>query len=150
MIRNSSVQALAQDALTDVVFNTFSILFPLAGTLLGLWWMDALGGLVLSMYVVLSWASVSREHIENLTGAAASPDERNVLLYLTMRFAKSVRQITSVQAYHAGDLLNVEVDVVLDHGLELRDSHDLGESLQYVLESLGVVDRALWVPFCVL
>jgi divalent metal cation (Fe/Co/Zn/Cd) transporter len=30
MIKNSSVQALAQDAQTDVVFNLFSILFPLS------------------------------------------------------------------------------------------------------------------------
>lgn len=29
MIKNSSVQALAQDAMTDVVFNVFSIIFPL-------------------------------------------------------------------------------------------------------------------------
>ena len=29
MIPNSSVQALAQDAMTDVIFNTFSIIFPL-------------------------------------------------------------------------------------------------------------------------
>lgn len=29
LINNSSVQALAQDAITDVVFNTFSIIFPL-------------------------------------------------------------------------------------------------------------------------
>lgn len=29
LVQNSSVQALAADALTDVVFNTFSILFPL-------------------------------------------------------------------------------------------------------------------------
>lgn len=30
LIKNSSVQALAQDAMTDVVFNTFSIIFPLS------------------------------------------------------------------------------------------------------------------------
>jgi len=29
LIKNSSVQALAQDAMTDVVFNVFSIIFPL-------------------------------------------------------------------------------------------------------------------------
>ena len=29
LIKNSSVQALAQDAMTDVVFNSFSIIFPL-------------------------------------------------------------------------------------------------------------------------
>ena len=85
----------------------------------------------------------SRDHIRNLTGAAADPDIRNVLLYLTMRFAKSIKQITALQAYHAGDKLNVEVDLVLDQNIGLKDSHDLGESLQYVIESLPIVERAL-------
>ena len=32
--------------------------------------------------------------------------------------------------------------MVLDEGMKLKDSHDLGESLQYVLESVPMVDRA--------
>lgn len=35
-IKNSSVQALAQDAVTDVVFNIFSIIFPLSKSILSL------------------------------------------------------------------------------------------------------------------
>lgn len=31
LVKNSSVQALAQDAITDVIFNIFSIIFPLVG-----------------------------------------------------------------------------------------------------------------------
>jgi divalent metal cation (Fe/Co/Zn/Cd) transporter len=52
---------------------------------------------------------------------------------MTMRFAKSIKRIQGIQAYHAGDKLNVEVDIVVDEHTSLRDSHDLGESLQYVL-----------------
>ena len=59
-----------------------------------------------------------------------------------MRFAQPIKQIQSLQAYHAGDKLNVEVDIVLDEGMTLRDSHDIGESLQYVLESVPRVERA--------
>jgi divalent metal cation (Fe/Co/Zn/Cd) transporter len=92
--------------------------------------------------VILAWSKTTAIHIRNLSGAAASADERNVLLYLTMRFAKSIKQIEGLQAYHAGDKLNVEVDIVLDEGLNMRDSHDLGESLQYVLESVPTVERA--------
>lgn len=142
LIRNSSVQALAQDAATDVVFNVFSILFPLAGYYLRIWYFDPLGGLLLSLYVITSWSLTTRTHILNLTGHAASADERNILLYLTMRFARSVRRIQGCTAYHAGDKLNVEVDIVLDEEMSLRDSHDLGESLQYVLESVPGVERA--------
>ncbi|KAH0562999.1 hypothetical protein GP486_002432 [Trichoglossum hirsutum] len=141
-IKNSSVQALAQDAMTDVVFNTFSIIFPLIGFYLRIWYLDALGGLLLSLYIIIKWSHTSASHIRNLTGAAATADERNVLLYLTMRFAKTIKQIQCLQAYHAGDKLNVEVDIVLDGEMSLRDSHDLGESLQYVLESVPIVDRA--------
>lgn len=107
-----------------------------------IWWLDALGGLILSIYVIVGWSMISSEHIRNLTGAAASADQRNVLLYLTMRFAKTIKQIQGLQAYHTGDKLIVEVDIVLDEHMSLRDSHDLGESLQYVLESVPMVDRA--------
>ncbi len=142
LIKNSSVQALAQDAVTDCVFNTFSIIFPLVGYYAQIWWLDALGGFLLSIYVMFNWASTSAEHVRNLCGAAASADERNVLLYVTMRFAKTIKHIQGLQAYHAGDKLNVEVDIVLAEDTSLRDSHDLGESLQYVLESVPTVDRA--------
>lgn len=142
LIKNSSVQALAQDAMTDVVFNIFSIIFPLVGFYASLWWLDSLGGLLLSVYVIVNWSRTSSTHIKQLTGAAAPAADRNILLYLTMRFAKTIKSIQGLQAYHAGDKLNVEVDVVLDEGMTLRDSHDLGESLQYVLESVPSVDRA--------
>lgn len=142
LIKNSSVQALAQDAMTDVVFNTFSIIFPLIGYYLSIWWLDALGGLFLSLYVISNWSRTTTTHIQHLTGAAAPATDRNILLYLTMRFAKTIQKIQGLQAYHAGDKLNVEVDIVLDESMTLRDSHDLGESLQYVLESVPNVDRA--------
>lgn len=142
LIKNSSVQALAQDAMTDVVFNTFSIIFPLVGYYFQIWFLDALGGLLLSLYVIFNWSRTTTTHIRHLTGAAASATDRNILLYLTMRFAEPIQKIQGIQAYHAGDKINVEVDIVLDEHTSLRDSHDLGESLQYVLESVPNVDRA--------
>lgn len=51
------------------------------------------------------------------------------VLYLTMRFAKTIKQIQGLQAYHAGDKLNVEVDIVLDASTALKDSHDLAYAL---------------------
>ncbi|KAK4177662.1 hypothetical protein QBC36DRAFT_126662 [Triangularia setosa] len=142
MVKNSSVQALASDASTDVIFNAGSIAFPIVGFYAGIWWLDALGGLILSMVVIYNWSQTSYEHIRHLSGFSATADQRNILLYLTMRFAKTIKQIQGLQAYHAGDKLNVEVDIVLDASTPLKDSHDLSESLQYVLESVPIVDRA--------
>ncbi|KKA26036.1 hypothetical protein TD95_000325 [Thielaviopsis punctulata] len=142
LVRNSSVQALADDAMTDVIFNTGSILFPLLGFYARVWWLDALGGLVLSLYVVVSWSQTAMHHARNLTGFSADADERNLLLYLTMRFATSIKQIQNLRAYHTGDKLAVEVDIVLPSNTPLKDSHDLSEVLTYFLESVPIVDRA--------
>jgi len=142
MIKNSSVQALASDASTDVIFNAGSIAFPLIGYYARIWWLDALGGLLLSLIVIFNWSQTSSEHIRHLSGFSATADQRNILLYLTMRFAKTIKQIQGLQAYHGGDKLIVEVDIVLDASTSLKDSHDLSESLQYVLESVPIVDRA--------
>ena len=118
---------------------------PTAGSYLHSPPLDPLGGLLLSLYIILTWTATALTHIHNLTGAAASNDERAILLYLTTRFAPgSIRQVQGLGAYHAGDRLNVEVDVVLDEGMQLRDSHDLGEALGYVLEAVPGVERA-WV-----
>ncbi|RHZ56586.1 cation diffusion facilitator family transporter [Aspergillus thermomutatus] len=142
LIKNTSVQALAQDAMTDVVFNFFSILFPLVGFFAKWWFVDPLGGLLLSVYIIWNWSATAAEHIRHLTGAAASPADHSVLLYMTMRFSKIIWKIQDLKAYYAGDHLNVEVDIVVDERTSLRDSHDVGESLQYMLESLPTVDRA--------
>lgn len=42
-----------------------------------------------------------------------------------MRFAKTIKSIKGLQAYHAGDKLIAEVDIVLDANMSLKDSHDL-------------------------
>ncbi|KAF4581247.1 cation diffusion facilitator 10 [Ophiocordyceps camponoti-floridani] len=142
LIKNSGVRALAEDAKTDVIFNLGSIFFPIVGFYGRIWWLDALGGLLLSLIVILTWSQTSAHHVRNLTGHSAEPDERNLLLYLTMRFATAIRQIQNLRAYHAGDKLFVEVDIVLSASTPLKDSHDLSEVLTYFLESVPIVDRA--------
>ncbi|KAH7197503.1 uncharacterized protein B0J16DRAFT_20641 [Fusarium flagelliforme] len=142
LVKNSSVRALAEDAKTDVIFNAGSILFPIIGFYGRIWWLDAFGGLFLSAVVILNWSQTSAHHVRNLSGFSAQPDERNLLLYLTMRFATAIRQIQNLRAYHAGDKLFVEVDIVLSAATPLKDSHDLSEVLTYFLESVPIVDRA--------
>lgn len=142
---SSSVQALAQDAMTDIVFNTVSLLMPTAGHFLNIWWLDPLGALLLSVYIIILWCATAFEHIDNLTGAAADPIDYKVILYLAFRFAESIKKITALKVYHVGDHLNVEIDVVFaleDFDLTFKDCHDIAEALQYLIETLPMVERA--------
>lgn len=142
---SSSVQALAQDAVTDIVFNTVSLIMPTAGHFLGVWWLDPAGAFLLSFYVIYSWSKTAYEHIDNLTGAVADPMDYKVILYLAYRFAECIELVTALKVYHAGDLLNVEIDLVFntsDFDLTFKDAHDIAEALQYAIETLPMVERA--------
>lgn len=142
---SSSVQALAQDAMTDIVFNSVSLLMPTIGFYFDIWWFDPLGAFLLSVYIIVSWCRTAYEHIDNLTGAVADPVEYKVILYLAYRFAESIKLITNLKVYHVGDAVNVEIDIVFaaeEFNLSFKDCHDIAEALQYSIETLPFVERA--------
>lgn len=143
--KSSSVQALAQDAMTDIIFNMVSLLMPTLGHYFNIWWFDPAGALFLSVYIIISWSVTAYRHIDNLTGAAANPLDYKVILYLSFRFAELIKQITALKVYHVGDNLNVEIDLVFnidDMNLTFKDCHDIAEALQYAVETLPTVERA--------
>ncbi|KAF9992909.1 hypothetical protein BGZ65_011654, partial [Modicella reniformis] len=137
-----SVQALAQDHLNDVVFNVFTTFFPVAGQFLGLWWLDAVGAILLSIYIITEWTGTCLHNIRRLTGQAATPADIQQLTYMTYRFSNLIQVIDTVRAYYVGDGLFVEIDIVLPPDTPLSQAHDLGESLQSALEKLDTVERA--------
>lgn len=141
-VPNSSIQALTEDAKTDVVFNTFSLIFPLIGWLFELWFMDPLGACLLCMYVIIQWSMITFQHIDHLSGSHAPKEYYQQVLYLIIRFTENISKVKNFKMYHMGDDVNVEVDVVVKNTkMTLKDYHDLGESLQYAIETLPYVNR---------
>ncbi|KAH7122668.1 hypothetical protein B0J11DRAFT_464667 [Dendryphion nanum] len=141
-VKTTQVQALAQDCKTDVYFNTFSLLFPLIGHRLDVWWLDPVGAALLSMFIIYDWAGTCVENVTRLTGLAADDRTARKMLYMAYRFSPLVEGYKMIKAYHAGDGIWVEVDVLMDEKTPLKRSHDIAETLQYCMEGLKEVDRA--------
>ncbi|ORY31810.1 hypothetical protein BCR39DRAFT_80831 [Naematelia encephala] len=132
-IPSSGVQALAQDAENDVWFNIMSLAFPFVGTKLSWRLLDPIGGMVLSTYIIVEWVKTLLENFANLSGKAATRDQITRVLYLVSRFTP-VQEIGDVECYHIGDDLIVEIDVILPKSSTLHFAHDIGETIQCVLE----------------
>ena len=64
------------------------------------------------------------------------------LLFMCWRFSPIVDGYRTLIAYHAGDGVWAEVDILLDEKTSLEHAHDVAETLQYCLEGLDEVDRA--------
>ncbi|KAH7017038.1 hypothetical protein EDB80DRAFT_704062 [Ilyonectria destructans] len=141
-IKTTQVQALVQDCKTDVIFNTLSLLFPLIGYKADIWWLDSVGAGLLSLFIIFDWGHTCFSNVVRLSGEAADDHTLKKLIYLAYRFAPIVTGFKNVTAYHAGDGVWVEFDVLLDEKTPLNRSHDIAETLQYCAEGLGEVDRA--------
>ncbi|KAK3345874.1 hypothetical protein B0T25DRAFT_520414 [Lasiosphaeria hispida] len=141
-VKTTQVQALVQDCKTDVYFNAVSLLFPLVGVAAGIWWLDPLGASLLAVYIILDWAETCLENVSRLTGSSVDPVLQRKLLYLAFRFSPVVEGFKSLTAYHAGDGIWVELDILLDESTSLPLAHDIAETLQYCYEGLQEVDRA--------
>ncbi|CAK3854861.1 metal tolerance 11-like [Lecanosticta acicola] len=141
-IKTTQVQALAQDCKTDVIFNTLSLLFPFIGYYANVWWLDPVGAGLLSLFIIYDWGSTCFENVTRLSGEAAELDLVKKLMYLAYRFSPVVEGFKSITAYHAGDGVWVEFDVLLPADTKLYRSHDIAETLQYCAEGLDTVDRA--------
>lgn len=141
-VKTTQVQALAQDCKTDVYFNTLSLLFPLVGKALDVWWLDPLGAAILSVFIIFDWAGTAFENVTRLSGSMVDDRLFRKVTFLMWRFSPIVEGFKSIKAYHAGDGVWVEVDILLDPYTPLMKSHDIAETLQYCLEGLPEVDRA--------
>lgn len=59
-----------------------------------------------------------------------------------MTHSPHIVSLDTVRAWHSGPRLIVEVDIVMDERMNLKDTHDVAEALQMKLESLPNVERA--------
>ncbi|KAJ6557210.1 cation efflux family-domain-containing protein [Mycena vulgaris] len=139
--QSSSIQALAQDAKVDVLFNVFSLIIPWVGEVLSIRQLDPLGGALLSIYIIIEWIQTLLENFVKLSGRIASSDHHFRILYLISRF-KPVLEVSYLEVYHVGDELIVEVDIILPSDTSLAFAHDVGETIQASIEALDLVSRA--------
>jgi cation diffusion facilitator family transporter len=136
-----TLEALAQDHWNDALSNgvaAIALLIALRNP--HLWWVDPLGAIMISLYIIHSWYSTGKEQVEQLTGKAAPTEFLEELQEIANSFDE--RMIVDVcRAYHFGPKFLVEIEVVLPKDTLLFESHDLGMELQYEIESREEVER---------
>ena len=76
------------------------------------------------------FVSVLIEQIQLIVGKTADPAFLKKLTYIALTHHRKILQVDTCTAYHAGNNLFVEVDVVMSPDTPLMVSHDISESLQ--------------------
>jgi len=140
---SSAVEAYAQDHRNDIYTNSVGLLaLLLAAYISSLWFSDPLGGIGIAIYIIITWAQTGYEQVQMLAGKSADSQFLQKLTFTACNHDQRIQKVDTVRAYHFGEAFLVEVDIVLDGDMPLRETHDIGESLQMVLEDFEEVERA--------
>nr|CAH8848980.1 unnamed protein product [Trichobilharzia regenti]CAH8848986.1 unnamed protein product [Trichobilharzia regenti] len=140
------VDALKADQRNDILSNSASLLFGgLAGRLQqyqNIKYLDPIGAILISTYILYSWYHLGAEQIRNLAGHTAEPRFIQKIAFICLNYHPLIERLDTIRAFHFGAHFLVEVDIVLPKDMCLKDAHDIGEGLQKKLERLQSVERA--------
>uniref|UniRef100_A0A6B2LBL0 Uncharacterized protein n=1 Tax=Arcella intermedia TaxID=1963864 RepID=A0A6B2LBL0_9EUKA len=136
-----TLKALAQDHLNDIFTNMVGIVCGIVGYY---FWplLDPIGGLVLGVFIMSNWAKTGLENARMMTGRSAGPEFISMVAHLAAFHDPKVKAVDTVIAYYVSNRLVVEIDLILPPEMTLRESHDIGESLQNKIEKLPDIERA--------
>jgi divalent metal cation (Fe/Co/Zn/Cd) transporter len=133
---------LAVDHRNDVLSNVVALIAALIAWKWSVAWSaDPIGAILMSIYIVINWSQIALEHIEQVVGRAADPSFIEEVRSLSTNFHTQLIPDV-IRAYHFGARYLVEVEVVLPADMSVRESHDIGLSLQQSIEQLPSVERA--------
>lgn len=140
-LADPTLEALAQDHWNDALSNgVAAVALVLALYSNDLWWVDPVGAIVISLYIIHSWYNTGKDQIEQLTGKSAPTEFIDELMELAEHFDGRMI-VDTCRAYHFGPKFLVELEVVMPQHTLLKESHDLGMELQYEIEAREEVER---------
>lgn len=138
---SSQLEMLWEDNRNDCFEYGFAIFTSAAGSKLK-WWVDPAGAMLIACVIISTWIGTVRSEFLQLCGVGAPPNVVQELIFITLRHSYLILKVDSANAYHWGEDLFVEVDIVMSPDCSLRQAHDVSQALQDKLETVEGVARA--------
>ncbi len=136
-----STRVLAQDHRNDCLSNSIALICAYSAQKLWVY-LDPIGAVFVAIYIAVTWYRTGREQLLMLSGRSAPPDLINRIIKVCIDHDERINYMDTVYVYHFGTRFLVEVHIVLDQDMRLKEAHDISEALQLNIESLPEVERA--------
>ncbi len=98
--------------------------------------------LIFSTFIAGSWFYTAAGQVPVLSGKSASPDFINRIIRVAIEHDDRIKCLDTVFVYHWGNGFLVELHIVLDENMILKEAHDISSILQSKLQRLPYVERA--------
>lgn len=146
-IRSQALEANAWHHRSDsfssipvLVAVVFAILFP------ELWFADSVGALVVAFFILHSAIEIAWPGLRQLVDYGASPEVLKKLREVSLSHPKVI-SLHGLRSRYVGSDLHVDVHIVVDDQMTLKDAHDVAEEVEQLLIDSGenVVDALVHI-----
>ena len=140
--KSGAALALAEDHMNDILSNCMALVTAaIASNIPKVWWVDSAGGAAISLYIIVRWYLVAKEHVDKLVGKGADESFIQTITEMAHNHHKLLLP-DEIRAYFFGQKYFVELEVILPSNMSVQMSHDIGLALQHKIEALEEVERA--------
>ena len=88
------------------------------------------GAVLISLYIIWSWALITKEQLDKLVGHTAPEEFLEEVASMAGNHHEGM-EVDVVRAYHFGERYTVEVEVILPGDMTVMQSHDIALDLQH-------------------
>ncbi|MFC6207265.1 cation diffusion facilitator family transporter [Levilactobacillus tongjiangensis] len=138
-LQNAALTAAAQDSLSDAV-TSLGTMLAIGGAL---WfkvsWLDGVASILVGIYILMAGVRIFRESSLNLADYF-DPEVEDKFRQAVNEFA-AVQEVAELKAHYNGNVVTLDLVIVVDPHMEVRDSYQLGEEIEARMRrQFGIVD----------
>lgn len=138
-LQNAALTAAAQDSLSDAV-TSLGTMLAIGGAL---WfkvsWLDGVASILVGIYILMAGVRIFRESSLNLADYF-DPEVEDKFRQAVNEF-EAVQEVAELKAHYNGNVVTLDLVIVIDPHMEVRDSYQLGEEIEARMRhQFGIVD----------
>jgi cation diffusion facilitator family transporter len=133
---SAALRASYIDSRNDVLASTVALVGFMAGPTI-----DALAGLAIGIWIIISGCRVGLENMGYLMGSAPANNILENICTIATNIP-GVAGVNEIRAHYVGDVLHVEIHIRVPETLMMAQAHDLSMTIRHTLEEHPDVQRA--------
>jgi cation diffusion facilitator family transporter len=137
--KSTALIAISKDCFSDILIS-FTALIGVIGATNNYLFLDPLMALLISVYIIWNGGKIALENSNQLIGKAPAKKTIEEIKAKALE-VEGVKGVHDIKAQFLGSSLHVEIHIVLDEKLSVREAHSIGKNVKYSVESMNEVDK---------
>lgn len=138
---NILIEATSKDHRNDCVVTTFTLISILA-TLVGIYWLDGIVGIAISLWIFYTGIKIFIESFNVLMDVSIDANTKDIILDLAHNY-KEIKRVENLYSTPSGYKYVIVLTIFVDGNMSTFDSHNLADNLEKDISALDKIDNVI-------